>query len=255
MDRPGITEWQSPSIGSVLIIVLLVATVFGGGLLSRRKPHAETWILVSVALLATFRAQRIVNFLLLILAIFGAPSVQKLVPSVKRLFPTYRMAGQRIVTLLFLMLFTFSGVASVRNLAHLFSSGLPPGHLPVAAVSWLEREGGGGRLLVSFNEGSYALWRLYPSYQVSMDGRYEEVYPQSTVDLVSQALSPDHPGRMAAISELDPDYILVDRAGKEGVFPEEWEVVFENNDSRILARNHIALLEPRPARGRWTPGF
>ncbi|PTY06805.1 hypothetical protein DB346_00665 [Verrucomicrobia bacterium LW23] len=56
------------------------------------------------------------------------------------------------------------------------------------AVAFLEQQlaqapgetAGPARLVVPFNWGSYALWRLYPRALVSMDGRYELVYTIDT---------------------------------------------------------------------------
>jgi hypothetical protein len=39
-----------------------------------------------------------------------------------------------------------------------------------------------GNLAVPFNWGEYAIWHL-PDCRISMDGRYETVYPDSTVQL------------------------------------------------------------------------
>jgi len=51
---------------------------------------------------------------------------------------------------------------------------------PVRAVDFIAQNRLHGNLLVPFNFGSYAIWRLYPSCRVSMDGRYETVYQDST---------------------------------------------------------------------------
>ena len=52
--------------------------------------------------------------------------------------------------------------------------------LPVRAVDWIDRSGVRGNLAVYFDWGEYALWHLAPDLLVSMDGRRETVYPEST---------------------------------------------------------------------------
>jgi hypothetical protein len=47
---------------------------------------------------------------------------------------------------------------------------------PVKAVEFIKINKLKGNLLVPFNWGSYALWKLYPQNLVSIDGRYEETY-------------------------------------------------------------------------------
>jgi hypothetical protein len=55
---------------------------------------------------------------------------------------------------------------------------------PIGAVDYLERENVRGKLLVPFNYGSYALWRLRGRMRVSMDGRYDLVYRPETYQKV-----------------------------------------------------------------------
>lgn len=81
---------------------------------------------------------------------------------------------------------------------------------PVAAVDWLRQNIKSGSLLIHFDWGSYAIWHLYPQFKVSMDGRYEEVYPESTVKLVSDALTAESKDHAAALNQIDPDYIVLD---------------------------------------------
>jgi hypothetical protein len=51
---------------------------------------------------------------------------------------------------------------------------------PLGAVDYLKHSPYHGNLLVHFGLGEFVLWRLYPQFKVSMDGRYEEVYDQAT---------------------------------------------------------------------------
>jgi hypothetical protein len=57
---------------------------------------------------------------------------------------------------------------------------LPPGSCPVGAVDFLRRENVRGHLLVPFNDGSFALWKLRGRMKVSMDGRFDLVYRPET---------------------------------------------------------------------------
>lgn len=47
---------------------------------------------------------------------------------------------------------------------------------PVKAVEFIKINNLKGNLLIPFNWGSYAMWKLYPQNLVSIDGRYEETY-------------------------------------------------------------------------------
>jgi hypothetical protein len=50
----------------------------------------------------------------------------------------------------------------------------------VEAVERLKREPA-GNVAVFFNWGEYVLYHLYPDHLVSIDGRYETVYPEPVV--------------------------------------------------------------------------
>ena len=57
---------------------------------------------------------------------------------------------------------------------------------PTKAVKFIQINHLSGNLLVLFNWGSYALWKLYPQDKIAVDGRYEEVYPESLIDDVAR---------------------------------------------------------------------
>jgi hypothetical protein len=59
----------------------------------------------------------------------------------------------------------------------------PAGRYPVREVDILSRAQVTGNLATPFSRGSYCSWRLYPRIKVSMDGRYETTYPESTSEL------------------------------------------------------------------------
>lgn len=59
----------------------------------------------------------------------------------------------------------------------------PVGEDPVREADILSRAGVKGNLATPFAWGSYLAWRLYPNIKISMDGRYETTYPESTFAL------------------------------------------------------------------------
>lgn len=50
---------------------------------------------------------------------------------------------------------------------------------PVVAIEFIKINNLKGNLLINFEHGSYAIYKLYPNNKVFMDGRYEEVYDNS----------------------------------------------------------------------------
>ena len=257
MERPGIVEWEALSVLSAHgALALVCALVFAaGGLVATRRPPPEAWALAATALLAAFSSQRILNFYWLILAVYGGPPATVLARRVQAWAPRWSAAAGRVATAGALIAVPVLGAVILRNLSQVAREGLGYEALPVEATDWLLRSGGGGRLLVHFNHGSYALWRLYPHYQVSVDGRYEETYPQSTVNLGYDAITPGGPNHEAALVEVDPDYILLPDAAWASRFGPDWERPYADERFAVLARSGLEPGAERPARPTWTPGF
>jgi hypothetical protein len=51
-----------------------------------------------------------------------------------------------------------------------------PNFYPVGSIEFIKQNNLKGNLGITYNWGSYALWKLYPQCKVFIDGRYEEVY-------------------------------------------------------------------------------
>jgi hypothetical protein len=92
----------------------------------------------------------------------------------------------------------------------------PPDSCPIKAVEFLRDKKITGNLLVGFNSGSYAMWELRGQMRVSMDGRYEVVYPPETFANVQHFFAGDTDWK-DALAALAPDAILVNLP--DGVYP------------------------------------
>jgi hypothetical protein len=85
----------------------------------------------------------------------------------------------------------------------------PIGEDPVREADILSRAGAAGNAATPFAWGSYVSWRLYPNIKVSMDGRYETAYPESTFDLNNAFY--DHRGDWLRLCRLfKVDYVILD---------------------------------------------
>jgi len=52
---------------------------------------------------------------------------------------------------------------------------------PVAAVRFMKKNNFSGNLILPFEWGEYAIWKLYPACRVSIDGRFRTAYPESVI--------------------------------------------------------------------------
>lgn len=262
MDRSLVTEWGPLRILSPFGVhaVLWLAIFVAGAFLSERRPPPEAWAMVGVTFVMTLWSLRILNFLLVLLAIYGASSAKAVAGAVfsrlENRMPPYWMAARHIAGVALVLGLGMATGKTVVNMSAFARNGLEYDRYATEAVDWLATHGEGGRLLVHFNQGSFALWRLHPEYLVSLDGRYEETYPQSTVDVVHQALDPDHAKHEEAMRAVAPDYILMEGPERADAFGAEWNVVF--SDTRFAILSHDTLTHnrrPRAVRPMWVPGF
>jgi hypothetical protein len=81
----------------------------------------------------------------------------------------------------------------------------------VSAIGFLQRDPQGGNLAVPFNWGEYAIWRLWPTCRVSLDGRYETAYPDTTVQIVDDFFAVR--GNWRALIDQYPTRLVLAPAG------------------------------------------
>ncbi len=262
MDRSLVAEWGPLRILSPygVLAVLWSAVFVAGAFLSRHRSPPEAWAMVGVTFIMTLLSTRILNFLLVLLAVYGASSANAVAATVttrlKSRMPSYWAATRNVVGAVFFLMLGVAAGQTLLNLSAFARNGLEYDRYPTEAVDWLATRGEGGRLLVHFNQGSFALWRLHPEYLVSVDGRYEETYPQSTIDVVHQALEPEHERHEESLRAVAPDYILIEGPERADAFGAEWNIAY--SDTRFAVLSHDTLTHnrrPRELRPMWVPGF
>jgi len=256
MDRPAIVEWGPLPLSSfwgILAIVFLLLFA-SGSLRADPRPPPEAWALAGVSFLAAVSSRRFLSIFVLTVAVYGTPSVRAIVAPLRRRLPEGGPRWRAVKLAAVVVVFVVAIQQTVERIGEFARGGLDFERFPVEAVAWLETHGRGD-LLVHFNHGSYALWRLFPRYRVSVDGRYEEVYPQETVETVMTALDPGSEGHAEALRQVDPDYILVEGDGSG--FGPDWHTVYSDDRSSILSREPEPPPRDPDARERpmWVPGF
>ena len=149
---------------------------------------------------------------------------------------------------------------------------VPPSFYPVGAVAALDQAGVKGNLAVPFRWGSYASWRLAPRIKVSMDGRYEETYPDATFEMNQAFFHRSGADWDRLLREYRVDFIILELRTTQ-LTPADlrehgYEVIRADDTSVLLARSefapalHAAVanlpstpsdeLDPHPA-VRWLP--
>jgi hypothetical protein len=114
----------------------------------------------------------------------------------------------------------------------------------VGAVAALDQAGVKGNLAVPFRWGSYASWRLAPRIKVSMDGRYEETYPDATFEMNRAFFYRTGADWDRLLREYRVDFIILElrttQLSPADLREHGYEVIRADDTSVLLARNEFA---------------
>lgn len=246
MARPSIPEWHALDMLSLFAVgVHTFAFICLGGFLLKKKSTSDLLSAAMILLTGYYalKHQRLVALFCFAAATFGAPYLKQILLSLEDKQP-------RLTTMTLqsgaLVLLASSVSLSLLFAVHLFRfQHLRYDDYPLQAMHWLRQNAPAGNLLVDFNSGSFAIWLGYSRFRVSLDGRYEELYTESTLHLVTEALSPTMPGHAAALKQLQPDYILQDCLDKNHCidFHDDWHEVYQDDRFRIFTQQPIGMYD------------
>ena len=115
-----------------------------------------------------------------------------------------------------------------------------PTKYPVGAVRFLKENGVKGDLLLPFDWGEYAIWKLHPDCRVSIDGRFRTVYPEKVLaDHFSAAVDEI---KLRELLEKYPADIILGRQNplydKLISTPNSWKYVYSDSTSIVFVRDN-----------------
>ena len=121
---------------------------------------------------------------------------------------------------------------------------VPASFYPVRMVDILETAHAEGNLAVPFRWGSYASWRLAPRIKVSMDGRYEEIYPEETFKMNRALFYKVGANWDELVRRFRVDFIIVElrttRLQPDDLLSRGYEAVWSDATSALFARREVA---------------
>ncbi|MFN8389053.1 MAG: hypothetical protein U0136_02035 [Bdellovibrionota bacterium] len=208
MKREFISEWGAVPLGSpvgILLTTLFLADTLP--LLHRPKQHLLELSFLAASYAMGLSHLRLSAVLFIVSAVWGAPFAFLERLSLKRNIPSIVALGE--VACYFAAL--FCGARAAKTLMQDTPFQLNYDAFPLGPANFLAQSGRRGNLLCGLNEGSFLLWRLYPSFRVSLDGRYEEVYDNRTVERVRCSLDPGCDAEM----DNQADYVLLSSGALE----------------------------------------
>jgi hypothetical protein len=223
--------------------VLFVLTVIAVGAGWKRVPRKNLLGLAVLALTAWmgWRSRRHGPFFGAAALAFAGPYFEAVLARKFNLLP---VVGALYVGLAVLAELHFLPGASLHPLA-------PMGEDPVREADILARAGAKGNLATAFAWGSYLSWRLFPNIRISMDGRYETTYPESTFEL-NNAFYDHQEDWFRLCREYRVDYVILDlqseRLRPEELMGQGYVLIWQQpNLSALLCRPEEAALLAKTA--------
>ncbi len=252
LERATITEWAplDPFSLPALIPDVLLLLLLAGAWRSRRSLDIPALVFVLVSAYFGYRHLRLAAIFMMTAYVYGGEFMRAaLAGAGARSLPRLQhCAALAMIILLPLM--------TLQGLRHFSLSGgrLDFSAYPDAAAEWLWCNKSGGKVLVDFNTGSFVLWRLFPRFQVSLDGRYEELYPESTLSLVVSAMRPGHADHARSLELLNPDFILLPAGSRAERF-RGWHKAYEGAGFMVLEKDARSPAGGKScaARSMWQP--
>lgn len=181
MGRPEIVEWRAISFGVDHLHVELAVSL-GLVLAISRRPKPSHLLVLGGTLVATLLHIRFAPIFALTMLAFLPRSFEVSLARGQADFPKKLLPSLPPLAAMFLAqaLLLLGLALSWYQRDWMLAIRVDPDRYPVEAIERLKREPP-GNLAVFFNWGEFALYHLYPSNRVSIDGRYETVYPEEVV--------------------------------------------------------------------------
>ena len=181
-----IQEWFSPNFHDPTYLPLLgmLLALLVGLAFSPTRPRLRDVLLLLVTIPAALRSIRHIPILVLVLVpVLSGLAEGWLRQRGSRLLERGNiLPSRRILLLNALVLLAFLSFALGR-VGHVIAAqkDTEARQFPLAAVTFLEQQRLPGPILNHYNWGGYFIWKLYPHYQVFMDGR-ADVYGDRLMD-------------------------------------------------------------------------
>ncbi len=210
MGRPEIVEWRPVSFGLDHIHVEL-AVALASVLTISKRPGPSHLLVLGGALAETLLHIRFAPIFALALIAFLPRSFEVALARGQAAFPRNLLPSLLPLTAMFLsqaLLLLGLALSWFQRDASL-DLRVEPDRYPVQAIERLKTEAP-GNLAVFFNWGEYALYHLYPTHRVSIDGRYETVYPDDVVR-ENWAFTRGRPGREGFLDSPRAEFALYPR--------------------------------------------
>lgn len=215
--RPRIAEWQplplfaNDAFLGFRVLFALVAVLLA---VAWRRTEKKSWpglILLGITSVLAWRSRRHAPFFGVATLAFAGPFLRTALVDLAARMPQRWRAAANPVLAVALVHGAVAIIAATFILPDAsFQVLAPVGHDPVREADILSRARARGDLATPFQWGCYCSWRLYPRIRISMDGRYETTFPESTFELNDRFYDKRGPHWDQLIRDYPVDYIILD---------------------------------------------
>lgn len=129
-----------------------------------------------------------------------------------------------------------------REIARVYEQKYTVGH-----TLFLKQSGLSGNIITPFSQGQFMFWNLYPRFRVSMDGRYETLYPQEqfTNEFLFFYADPGHrlKSPQQYVDDLKADFVLFPNNSptmQDLMANGQWKLLYADRLYFLVGRNSKA---------------
>jgi hypothetical protein len=256
MPRPELVEWFSVYaaykygiIGNFAFIYIMFTIIFLLLLLLWRKPRELTpYIGLGLTIFLGLKQQRHICFFLLLAGAYMPVWLSAFLEAMKSeaiIQGTLKRIGWKTASLIGIF---FSLIMIVKIISqNPLSLTLPSqpnqdkkfsAYYPLGAINYIKENALSGNILTVFSWGEYLMWTLYPACRVSLDGRYEQVYPESISKEYFDFIFCRQNWRNF-LNKYSPDMILIEKESKlYGALRNEpgWNQAYHDSGAALFLR-------------------
>jgi hypothetical protein len=229
--QQNIQEWFSPDFHQVewQPLAWLILALIGAGLLGRKSISPTKILLTLVFGYATLHSMRHVP----LFAIAAVPVLAEEIGSMVRIRQEVRKAGRLLKWVNFFLVACAILVAGLRFVSVVQEqANTEKEKFPAAAVDWIVQHHPSGNIFNTYGWGGYLIWRLYPEYQVYIDGR-ADVYGDSFINDYLR-IEAGEPSWETSLSLDGVRIVLIERGSllaRDLRQSADWEIAFSDEQS------------------------
>ena len=180
----GITEWNSVTVLNLsnlrfkLLALFFISSFF---INNKERRYWEAGVII-IALVYAFMHQRHAPVFAIVAAPYLTENMSILVKRIGVFKRVRTFSGHVLPCAFFFILISYQiAFAGYKYIKAEWNIIVDPTEYPVYAVRFLKQNGIKGDILIPFEWGEYAIWKLYPDCKVSIDGRFRTVYPEDVI--------------------------------------------------------------------------